>query len=70
MSARWPERGETSRAAREVEEVMRDLEKLESSVGGVEREKEEERCSSVEEMMPVSSALVEHFQVHACEKVS
>ena len=37
---------------------MRDFEKLGSSIGGEDGEREEERCSSVEEMMPVSSALV------------
>lgn len=46
------------RAASEVEEVIRDFEKLGSSVGGEDGEREEERCSNVEEMIPVSSVLV------------
>lgn len=50
-----PERGEERSAAREVEEVMRDLERLDSSVPGV-GDSDGERCRRVEEMMPVSSA--------------
>ena len=48
------ESGEERSAAREVAEVMRDLERLDSSVPGV-GERDGERCSRVEEMMPVSS---------------